>query len=111
VSGDITANVPIIVERAMYRNTPGQYYGSARLAWGSPRRRRAGSSPRCHRAPFFDLYVLFANPSATEAHITAEYAKEDGTVITRNYVVGAHTVSASTSTASPDSRTHRSRRP
>ena len=40
---------------------------------------------------FFDLYVLFANPSATEAHITAEYAKEDGTVITRNYVVGAHT--------------------
>ena len=40
-----------------------------------------------------DFYVhvdLFANPSATDANVTAEYAKEDGTVVTRNYIIGAH---------------------
>ena len=91
VSGDITANVPIIVERAMYRNTPGQYYGLGTVSMGVTAPATRWFLAEGATGTFFDLYVLFANPSATEAHITAEYAKEDGTVITRNYVVGAHT--------------------
>ena len=91
VSGDITANVPIIVERAMYRNTPGQYYGLGTVSMGVTAPATRWFLAEGATGTFFDLYVLFANPSATDAHITAEYAKEDGTVITRNYVVGAHT--------------------
>ena len=90
VSGDISANVPIIVERAMYRNTPGQHYGLGTVSIGVTAPATRWFLAEGATGSWFDLYVLFANPSATDAHLTAEYAKEDGTVITRNYVVAAH---------------------
>jgi hypothetical protein len=91
VSGDISANVPIIVERSMYRNAPGQYYGVGTASRGVTAPATRWFLAEGATGTWFDLFVLFANPGATEAHITAEYAKEDGTVVTRNYVVGAHT--------------------
>jgi hypothetical protein len=39
--------------------------------------------------PYFDLYVLVANPTDTAAAITASYLLPDGTVITRNDTVAA----------------------
>ena len=90
VSGDITADVPIIAERSMYRNTPGQYYGLGTVSMGVTAPATRWFIAEGATGTFFDLYVLFANPSAADANITAEYAKEDGTVITRNYVVRAH---------------------
>src|SRR5688572_2533308 len=90
VSGDITASVPIIVERAMYRSTPGQYYGLGTVSMGVTAPATRWFLAEGATGTFFDLFVLFANPSATDANVTAEYAKEDGTVVTRNYTIGAH---------------------
>ena len=90
VSGDITANVPIIVERAMYRSTPGQYYGLGTVSMGVTAPATRWFLAEGATGTFFDLFVLFANPSATDANVTAEYAKEDGTVVTRNYIIRAH---------------------
>ena len=39
---------------------------------------------------FFDLFVLFANPSATAANLRVDYPREDASAITRDYVVRAH---------------------
>jgi hypothetical protein len=75
----------------MYRSTPGQYFGLGTASIGVTAPATRWFLAEGATGTFFDLYVLFANPSATDAHITAEYAKEDGTVVTRSYVVGAHT--------------------
>jgi len=90
VSGDISADVPIVVERAMYRNTPGQYYGLGTASIGVTAPATRWFLAEGATGSFFDLFVLFANPGASDANVTAEYAKEDGTVVTRSYVVGAH---------------------
>ena len=39
---------------------------------------------------FFDLYVLIANPGSTDASVTAQFAKPDGTIVTQTYTVRAH---------------------
>jgi hypothetical protein len=90
VSGDISSDLPIIVERSMYRSTPTQQFkvGTASSGVTAPATRwflAEGST-----GAWFDLYVLFANPGNTDAHITAEYARENGVVVTRTYLVGAH---------------------
>jgi hypothetical protein len=40
--------------------------------------------------PFFDLYVLIANPGSTDAVVTARFAKPDGGVVTQAYTVRAN---------------------
>ena len=39
---------------------------------------------------FFDLYVLIANPGDSDAIVDAQYARPDGSVVTRQYSVRAH---------------------
>jgi hypothetical protein len=90
VSGDISADAPIIAERAMYRDTPGQHYGLGTVSMGVTAPATRWFLAEGATGTFFDLYVLFANPSATDAILAVEYAKENGTVVTRNYVIGAH---------------------
>ena len=46
VSGDISADAPIVVERAMYRSVPGQPFALGTTRWACRRRRRRGSWPR-----------------------------------------------------------------
>jgi hypothetical protein len=90
VSGDISSNVPIIAERSMYRTGPGQYYGLGTNSMGVTAPATRWFLAEGATGSFFDLYVLFANPSATDANLKVDYAREDALVITRNYVVGAH---------------------
>ena len=73
---------PIIVERAMYLDVPGQTFGAG------PRERRrhraghsSGSSPRARPARFFDLFVLIANPGDADAQVEATYLLPDGTTL------------------------------
>jgi hypothetical protein len=90
VSGDITSNVPIIAERSMYRNTPGQYYGLGHASMGVTAPATRWFLAEGATGTFFDLYVLFANPSATDANVTVDFLREGAPVITQNYVIRAH---------------------
>jgi hypothetical protein len=90
VSGDISADVPIVVERAMYRTVPGQPFGVGHNAMGVTAAATEWFLAEGATGPFFDLYVLIANPGSTVAVVEARYAKPDGTAVTRNYTVGAN---------------------
>jgi hypothetical protein len=90
VSGDIAADAPIIVERAMYRSSPTQAFALGTGSMGVRATATRWFLAEGATGGFFDLYVLIANPSPTDAQVTAEYARPDGTVVTQQYAVRAN---------------------
>jgi Tol biopolymer transport system component len=87
VSGDIAADAPIIVERAMYRSSATQAFALGTGAMGVRAPATRWFLAEGATGSFFDLYVLIANPSATAAQVTAEFARPDGTIVTQQYLV------------------------
>ncbi len=91
MSGAVTATAPIIVERAMYRSTERQ---------GVHRRARVSlvsRTPALHwyfaegaTGPFFDMFILLANPSALPASVKIEYLLSTGEVLAKTYSVPAN---------------------
>ena len=90
VSGGISADAPIVVERAMYRSLPGQPFALGTNSMGVPAAATSWFLAEGATGAFFDLFVLIANPGTTDASVTARYAKPDGTVVTQTYTVRAH---------------------
>ena len=90
VSGGVSADAPIVVERAMYRSLPGQPFALGTNSMGVPAAATSWFLAEGATGAFFDLYVLIANPGSTDASVTARYAKPDGTVVTQTYTVRAH---------------------
>jgi hypothetical protein len=90
VSGDITADAPIVVERAMYRSTPSQPFGLGHGAMGVTAPATSWFLAEGATGSFFDLFVLIANPSGADAAVQARYARPDGSVVTQNYTVRAN---------------------
>jgi hypothetical protein len=94
VSAVVTAlnAVPIIVERAMYASRPGEPFAAGHASAGV-----TTSALEWFLAEgatgFFDLFVLLANPGATEAEVRLTYLRPSGAPIVR------------TRTLPPDSRT------
>ena len=86
---DVLNAQPIIVERAMYADVPGQVFGAGHESAGvtAPATEwflaeGATSSP-------FDLYVLIANPSESAASVEATFLLPDGTTLAKQYDVAA----------------------
>jgi hypothetical protein len=90
VSGDISADVPIVVERAIYRSAPGQPFALGTGGVGVTAPAAQWFLAEGATGSFFDLYVLIANPGGTDALVEAQYAKPDGSVVTRQYTVRAN---------------------
>jgi hypothetical protein len=90
VSGDITADAPIVVERAMYRSAPGQPFALGTDSLGVPAAATSWFLAEGATGTFFDLYVLIANPGNADATVLAQYGKPDGGVVTQTYTVRAH---------------------
>jgi hypothetical protein len=90
VSGDVTAAAPIVVERAMYRSLPGQPFGLGHGAMGVTAPATSWFLAEGATGSFFDLYVLIANPSSTDATVQARYARPDGSIVTQTYNVRAN---------------------
>ena len=89
VSADIEVieGPAIIVERAMYLDLPGQTFGAGHES-------AAVTAPALNwffaegaTGPYFDLFILIANPTTTPALIDADYLRPDGSTITRTYTV------------------------
>jgi hypothetical protein len=89
VSADVTATAPIVVERSMYANRPGQDFALGHAAAGSTATASRWFLAEGATGSFFDLYVLVANPGASDAAIEARFLKPDGSVVTRSYTVAA----------------------
>ena len=89
VSTTVTADVPIIVERAMY--WPSAAWGEAHnsfgvtetaLKWGL-------AEGRVGFPQAFFTYILLANPNAIAAQVRVTFLRTNGTTVTRDYTVEA----------------------
>jgi hypothetical protein len=89
VSAAITASSPIVVERSMYANRPGQLFALGQAAMGATEPSTSWFLAEGATGTFFDTYVLISNPSSTAADVTARFLRSDGVEIRRTYRVGA----------------------
>ncbi len=84
------ADVPIVVERAMYVDTPNQIWAggtdSAAVHTPSPQWFFAEGAT----GTFFDTFFLIANPNAAAVPVRATYLLYTGESFTKDYVVGAN---------------------
>lgn len=79
--------VPIIVERAMYADVPGQFFGAGHESAGVTEPAARWFLAEGATGPYFDLFVLIANPSSSYAELEVTYLLPDGSTITRDYTV------------------------
>ncbi|MBA2355297.1 MAG: proprotein convertase P-domain-containing protein, partial [Acidobacteria bacterium] len=89
VSATITSDLPIIVERAMYLNRAGQTFAAGHGSAGVTAPSTTWFLAEGATGPFFDLFVLIANPTQTAATITATFLRPDGSTVVRTYPVAA----------------------
>jgi len=89
VSAEITSDVKIIAERAMYFSTPQQPYAGGHAS--------AGVNAAANQwflaegaTGYFAMYVLIENPSDKQAQIHASYLLTDGSKIEKDYTVDAN---------------------
>ena len=90
VSAVITATAPIIVERAMYADRPGQPFAAGHDSAGVTAPALEWFLAEGATGPFFDLFVLVADPSPTPAAISVDYLLLGGGVLTKAYTVPAN---------------------
>jgi hypothetical protein len=87
ISAIVSASVPVIVERAMYLDRPGQFFAAGHESAGVP-----GPAPQWFFAEgatgeYFDLFYLIANPGTAPAVIDGRYLLPNGTVLSKRYTV------------------------
>jgi Tol biopolymer transport system component len=87
VSASITATAPILVERAMYRTVGGQPFAAGHASAGVPAAATSWFLAEGATGPFFDLFVLVANPGTVAASVEIRYLLAGGTVLTKIYAV------------------------
>jgi hypothetical protein len=90
VAGDISADAPIVVERAMYRGTPSQPFALGTSSMGVPAAATSWFLAEGATGTFFDLFVLIVNPGDADATVQARYLRPDGSTVERTYPVRAH---------------------
>ena len=90
VSAVISAPVPIIAERAMYYSRPGQSFAAGHESAGITTPATSWFLAEGATGPFFDLFILLANPNSEAAAVTIDYLLTDGTTHAKSYNVPAN---------------------
>ena len=90
VSAVITAPQPIIVERAMYRSRPEQAFAAGHESAGVTAAATSWFLAEGATGPFFDLFILLANPNDQVAQVSVDYLLSGGTTLTKSYSVPAN---------------------
>jgi alpha-tubulin suppressor-like RCC1 family protein/Tol biopolymer transport system component len=88
---EVTNGQPIIVERAMYLDMAGQNFGAGHESAGVTAPQTAWFLAEGATGPYFDLFVLLANPNDTAAQVEATYLLPDGSTLTKPYAVAGNT--------------------
>jgi hypothetical protein len=89
VSAVITATAPIVAERSMYVDRPGQPFAAGHESAGVTAPALDWFLAEGATGAFFDLFVLIANPSTTAASIDVEYLRSSGPPLVKSYLVPA----------------------
>jgi len=87
LSAVITATAPIIAERAMYKSTPFQAFAAGHESAGVTAPATRWFLAEGATGPFFDMFILLANPSSSDAQIRVDYLLSTGVTYTKSYVV------------------------
>lgn len=88
VSARITSTLPIVAERAMYRDDgSGLLWSAGHGGAGAPALSTSWFFAEGATGPYFDLYLLLANPSSTAAQVTATYLRPSGPPVEKSYTV------------------------
>lgn len=87
VSAKIHASRPIIVERAMYLPGQGREFDSGHDSAGVVEPSLRWTLSEGSTGPYFDMFVLIANPSMVSASVRADYHLPSGSVITKYYSI------------------------
>lgn len=87
VSGVITSAAPIVVERAMYLNRPGEAFSAAHASAGVTAPSSQWFLAEGATGPFFDLFILLANPDTRTAEVVVSYLTADGRVLEKPYTL------------------------
>jgi hypothetical protein len=83
----ISAPLPIIVERAMYKSTSTQTFAAGHGSAGVTAPATSWFLAEGATGPFFDCFILLANPNDTPAVVSIDYLLSDGTTQTKSYGV------------------------
>lgn len=85
---EVTNGRPIVVERAMYLSRNGRVFDAGHASAGVPTPSASWFLAEGATGPYFDLFVLLANPdpSAT-ALVDVTYLRPDGSIRTKRYPV------------------------
>ncbi|MBL8142947.1 MAG: PD40 domain-containing protein [Acidobacteria bacterium] len=86
----VANDVPIIVERALYRSTGGLTFGAGHESAGVTAPARQWFLAEGATGDYFDLFVLVANPTDRPARIRARYLLPSGQVLTKEHDVAAN---------------------
>jgi len=88
ISAVLTSTQPIIVERSMYMNRPGEPFSAGHCSAGVTAPATQWFFAEGATGPFFDLFILLANPSDQEALVEMRYLTSTADVITKTLTVG-----------------------
>jgi hypothetical protein len=81
---------PIVVERAMYLNAGGQFFGAGHAAAGVTAAATEWVFAEGATGPFFDFYLVIANPGASPSEIDVTYLLTGGGAVVRHYQVAPY---------------------
>ena len=84
---EATNGVPIIVERAMYLDAPGRPFEAGHVSAGVTAPATSWFLAEGATGPYFDLFLLLANPTMSEAVAMATYLLPTGERISKTYRV------------------------
>jgi uncharacterized repeat protein (TIGR01451 family) len=82
--------VPIIAERAMYLDQPGRPLGAGHESAGVTAPATQWFMAEGATGPYFDLFVLLANPNAQDATVDVNFLLPNGTVVPKTYVIAGN---------------------
>jgi hypothetical protein len=89
VSAVITSSVPVVVERSMYLDTGGLFFGSGTSTTASPATAMKWYFAEGAVGDYFDTFLLMLNPGTTEAQVRVTYLLPTGAPVVQQHVVPA----------------------
>ena len=89
VATTVTANVPVVAERAMYWPGPPTSWAEAHNSFGTATlgTRWGLAEGRVGKASAFQTYILLAKPSATAADVRVTFLRTNGTTVVKSFTV------------------------
>ena len=87
MSAQIVATAPIMVERAMYLTGSGRTFNAGHESAGVTEPALQWFLAEGATGPYFDLFMLLANPARTPSQVTATFLKPDGSTVVKAYTL------------------------